>query len=85
LFTSNFKKNKNRPLSYESVRAVYEKARKKVGIKNGEGIHTLRHSGVYPPLEGHPSPGSRIRYQKNTSAVGSCEADHHHDLPTCEP
>ena len=51
LFTSNFKKNKNRPLSYESVRAVYEKARKKVGIKNGEGIHTLRHSFATHLLE----------------------------------
>ena len=44
LFPSNFKKKKNKPLSYESVRMVYDKARKKAGLKKGEGLHTLRHS-----------------------------------------
>ena len=43
LFPSTFKKHKGKPLSYESVRSIYEKARKQAGIKNGEGIHTLRH------------------------------------------
>ena len=85
LFPSTYKKSKDKPLAYESVREIYEKARKKVGIKNGEGLHTLRHSGVYPPLEGHTSSGSGIRYQKNTSADGPCETDHHHDLSACEP
>jgi len=51
LFPSNYEKHKNRPLSYESVRSTYEKARKKVGIKNGEGIHTLRHSFATHLLE----------------------------------
>jgi site-specific recombinase XerD len=52
LFPSSYKKHNPKALSYESVRSVYEKARKKVGIKNGEGIHTLRHSFATHLLEG---------------------------------
>ena len=44
LFPSTFKEKKNSPLVYESIRSIYEEARKKAGIKKGEGIHTLRHS-----------------------------------------
>jgi integrase/recombinase XerD len=51
LFPSSYKKTKNQPLSYEAVRCIYEKARKKVGVKNGEGIHTLRHSFATHLLE----------------------------------
>ncbi|MEN8247243.1 MAG: site-specific integrase [Thermodesulfobacteriota bacterium] len=51
LFQSDYKKNEDRPLAYESVRSIYEKARKKVGIKNGEGLHTLRHSFATHLLE----------------------------------
>ncbi len=51
LFPSTYKKNKNKPLSYEAVRSIYEKARKKVGVKNGDGIHTLRHSFATHLLE----------------------------------
>jgi len=51
LFPSSFKKNKDQPLSYEAVRSIYEKARKKVGVKNGEGLHTLRHSFATHLLE----------------------------------
>ena len=51
LFPSTYKKNKNKPLSYETVRSIYEKARKKVGVKNGEGLHTLRHSFATHLLE----------------------------------
>ena len=43
LFPSSFKHKKHQPLSYGSVRIIYEKARKKAGVKNGAGIHTLRH------------------------------------------
>jgi site-specific recombinase XerD len=50
LFPSTYKK-KPKPLSYESVRSIYEKARKKAGVKNGEGIHTLRHSFATHLLE----------------------------------
>ena len=85
LFPSDYKKNKTKPLSYESVRTIYEKARKKAGVKNGQGLHTLRHSGVYPPLEGHASSRSRVRYQKNPSVDGPYETVHHHDLSACEP
>ncbi len=32
LFSSSFKKRKDKPLSYESFRSIYEKARKKAGV-----------------------------------------------------
>ena len=44
LFPSSFKKKKDQPLSYEAVRCIYEKARKKAGVQTGKGLHTLRHS-----------------------------------------
>jgi site-specific recombinase XerD len=43
LFPSNYHKHKAKPLSYESLRSIYEKARTNAGCKNGKGIHTLRH------------------------------------------
>ena len=43
LFPSTFKHKKHQPLSYGSVHSIYEKARKKAGVKNGAGIHTMRH------------------------------------------
>ena len=49
LFPSSQKKDK--PLSYESVRKVYEKARKNAGVITGAGIHTLRHSFATHLLE----------------------------------
>jgi len=51
LFPSSFKKRQDKPLSYEAVRCIYEKARKKVGVKSGEGLHTLRHSFATHLLE----------------------------------
>jgi site-specific recombinase XerD len=51
LFPSAFKKRKNKPLSYEALRLIYENARKKAGVKNGAGIHTLRHSFATHLLE----------------------------------
>ncbi len=43
--------NKHQALCYESVRNIYEKARKKAGVKNGVGIHTMRHSFATHLLE----------------------------------
>jgi site-specific recombinase XerD len=54
LFPSSFCKKKNKPLSYESIRRIYEDARKNAGIKRGPGIHTLRHAFATHLLEtGH--------------------------------
>jgi site-specific recombinase XerD len=51
LFPSSFRKKKDKPLSYETVRSIYEKARKRAGVKKGAGLHTLRHSFATHLLE----------------------------------
>ena len=51
LFPTNYAKRRNGPLTYGAVRKIYNKARKKVGVKNGDGIHTLRHSFATHLLE----------------------------------
>jgi integrase/recombinase XerD len=42
---------KGKPLTYETIRSVYEKARKKACVNRGAGVHTLRHSFATHLLE----------------------------------
>jgi len=51
LFPSSFGKRKDQTLSYETIRSVYEDARKKAGVNRGAGVHTLRHSFATHLLE----------------------------------
>jgi len=51
LFPSSFKTKKHQPITYQTAYTIYEKARKKAGIKSGSGIHTLRHSFATHLLE----------------------------------
>jgi site-specific recombinase XerD len=51
LFPSSYKDRKGQPLSNQAIRGIYYKACKKVGIKNGAGPHTLRHSFATHLLE----------------------------------
>jgi site-specific recombinase XerD len=51
LFPSSFGKRKDQTLSYETIRSVYEDARKKAGVNRGIGVHTLRHSFATHLLE----------------------------------
>jgi integrase/recombinase XerD len=65
LFPSSFKNHENQTLTYPSIRNIYEKARKKAGIKKGSGIHTLRHYAELgirgtpmPPISSKPASTS---------------------------
>jgi integrase/recombinase XerD len=51
LFPSSFGKRKDQTLSYETIRSVYEDARKKTDVNRGAGVHTLRHSFATHLLE----------------------------------
>jgi site-specific recombinase XerD len=44
LYPSSFKTRTDRPLSYETLRCIYEKARKKAEVNTALGLHSLRHS-----------------------------------------
>jgi site-specific recombinase XerD len=50
LYPSFYKHKKHQPLSYGSVRSIYEKARKKAGVKNGASIHHISSGYLLPDL-----------------------------------
>jgi integrase/recombinase XerD len=51
LFPSTYKGREGQPLTNQALQAIYYKACKKAGIKNGAGPHTLRHSFATHLLE----------------------------------
>ena len=51
LFPSRYTKKGVRPLTYQSAYNIYQKARKKAGVKTPSGLHTLRHSFATHLLE----------------------------------
>jgi len=51
LFPSSYTKKGIRPLTYQSAYSIYNKARKKAGVKPPSGLHTLRHSFATHLLE----------------------------------
>jgi len=48
-----------KPISISSIQRVFKESVHRAGIKKKASVHTLRHSGVYPPQAGHPSVGIR--------------------------
>jgi site-specific recombinase XerD len=42
---------KGKPLTYQTIRSLYEKARQRAGVNRGAGVHTLRHSFATHLLE----------------------------------
>ena len=44
----------DRPLPDASIQTVFKKSLREMGINKDAHVHTLRHSGVYPPTGGRP-------------------------------
>ena len=42
--------NHGKPMAIGTAQRIYHDAKKKAGIKQGRGIHTLRHCAVYPAV-----------------------------------
>ena len=68
------------PMNKGSVQGALRRVLKQLKLKKRISVHTLRHSGVYPPLADHTSAGSRRQYPQNPAIPWTQQSELHHDL-----
>ena len=68
------------PMNKASVQGALRRVLKQLKIKKRVSVHTLRHSGVYPPPADHSSVGSRRQHPPHPAVPWTSQPEHHHDL-----